>query len=63
MRPVTTVHGLDVLTIPQAKDLDMMITRMRLRLDEIRVGASESRRREAGEWVLRVAAEIYSWSR
>ena len=60
---MTTIHQLDLLTPTQRRDLDDMTSRMQRRLDEVRLAPSEHRRKEAGEWVLRVAAEIYAWSR
>lgn len=56
------VHNLDQLTPSQHSDLNRMIGQMQRRLEEVKVAPSEARRREAGEWVLRVAADIYSWS-
>lgn len=57
-----TVHCLDALTRAQRADLERMIGQMQRRLEEVRVAPSEAKRREAGEWVLRVAADIYTWS-
>lgn len=59
---MTTIHNLDLLTRSQRSDLDRMIGQMQRRLEEVRVAPSEAKRREAGEWVLRVAADIYAWS-
>lgn len=59
---MTLVRPLESLTRAQRGDLERMIGQMQRRLEEVRVASSEARRREAGEWVLRVAADIYSWS-
>lgn len=56
------VHSLDTLTRAQCADLERMIGKMQRRLEEVRVAPTEAKRREAGEWVLRVAADIYAWS-
>ena len=58
----TVVHNLDQLTPTQRSDLASMTRQMHRRLEEVRVAPSEAKRREAGEWVLRVAADIYAWS-
>ena len=55
-------HNLDSLTRAQLGDLERMVGQMQRRLEEVRVAPSEAKRREAGEWVLRVAADIYAWS-
>lgn len=59
---MTLVSQLDALTPTQRLDLDRMTRQMQRRLEEVRVAPSEAKRREAGEWVLRVAADIYAWS-
>ena len=59
---MTLVSQLDALTPTQRLDLDRMTRQMHRRLEEVRVAPSEAKRREAGEWVLRVAADIYAWS-
>ena len=59
---MSVVHNLDALTPTQRLDLDRMTRQMQRRLEEVRVAPSEAKRREAGEWVLRVAADIYAWS-
>ena len=59
---MTLVRQLDVLTPTQRSDLVSMTQQMQRRLEEVRVAPSEAKRREAGEWVLRVAADIYAWS-
>ena len=59
---MTLVSQLDALTPTQRLDLDRMARQMHRRLEEVRVAPSEAKRREAGEWVLRVAADIYAWS-
>ena len=56
------VHSLDQLTSTQRADLARMSQQMQRRLEEVRVAPNEAKRREAGEWVLRVAADIYAWS-
>lgn len=60
---MTTVRRLELLTSAQRSDLSRMTDQMRRRLEELHAADSEFRRREAGEWVLRVAAELYAWSR
>lgn len=59
---MTLIRPLESLTRAQRGDLERMISKMHQRLEEVRVAPSEAKRREAGEWVLRVAADIYSWS-
>ena len=59
---MTTVRQLDALTSTQRSDLSRMEAQMHRRLEEVRMAPSEAKRREAGEWVLRVAADIYAWS-
>ena len=59
---IETIHNLDSLTRAQLSDLERMIGKMQRRLEEVRVAPTEAKRREAGEWVLRVAADIYAWS-
>ena len=60
---MTTISHLERLTSTQQRDVDKLIEQMQRRLEEVRVAPSVARRKEAGEWVLRVAAEIYTWSR
>jgi len=60
---MTVIRHLEQLTPAQRKDLDAMVVRMHKRCEEVRMAATEAKRREAGEWILRVAAEIYSWSK
>lgn len=57
-----TIHCLDSLTRAQRSDLERLIGQMQRRLEEVRVAPTEAKRREAGEWVLRVAADVYTWS-
>ena len=59
---MTTVRQLDALTPTQRSDLARMEAQMHRRLEEVKMAATEPKRREAGEWVLRVAADIYAWS-
>ena len=56
------VSQLEALSPTQRLDLDRMTRQMQRRLEEVIVASSEAKRREAGEWVLRVAADIYAWS-
>lgn len=60
---MTLISRLERLTSTQQRDVDKLIEQMQRRLEEVRVAPSVARRKEAGEWVLRVAAEIYTWSR
>ena len=60
---MTLISHLERLTSTQQRDVDKLIEQMQRRLEEVRVAPSVARRKEAGEWVLRVAAEIYTWSR
>lgn len=57
-----TIAHLDSLTPAQRADLARMEAQMRRRLDEVRMATTPAQRREAGEWVLRVAADLYAWS-
>jgi hypothetical protein len=59
---MSLVRQLETLTPSQRSDLDRMIGQMQHRLEGVRVAPSEVKRREAGEWVLRIAADIYAWS-
>lgn len=56
------VRHLDSLTPTMKADLARMTTQMQRRLEEVRMADTPATRREAGEWVLRVAADIYAWS-
>lgn len=60
---MTVVRQLDSLTPAQRADLRAMSERLTKKLDELEKAPTEFRRREAGEWILRVAAEIYAWSK
>ena len=60
---MTLISHLERLTSTQQRDVDKLIEQMQRRLEEVRVAPSVARRKEAGEWVLCVAAEIYTWSR
>jgi hypothetical protein len=57
------IHRLEVLTSTQERDLALMVSKMQRRLGEIQSARTEATRKEAGEWILRVAAELYAWSR
>ena len=59
---MSIVQRLESLTSTQRADLARMSEQMQRRLEEVKVAPSELKRREAGEWVLRVAADIYAWS-
>jgi hypothetical protein len=60
---MTTVRVLERLTPAQERDRARLIALMGRRLSELEVAFSDHTRKEAGEWILRVAAEIYAWSR
>jgi len=60
---LTTARLLENLSPLQRRDQDVMISQMHKRCEEFRMAPSEAKRREAAEWVLRVAAEIYAWSK
>ena len=60
---MTLICRLERLTSTQQRDVERMIAQMQQRLNEVRLAPTSVRRKEAGEWVLRVAAEIYTWSR